>query len=462
MFGAALPAAVHVLQHHLPTAPASKSWIALFCLELVRFACTSRSRRGLRRAWLALLLGPHFQAVASSRWPVFGLLQRLSQLPARHSYLALRARVDRESGCCDEACRAERDVIGVWLHTRGFWDGIQQNATSHTGVAGDEPGLFWDIDQKTRRDCRLETRCCLAQAIFRYAVMAVFVALRVVKRDGPGSALDVVQDLLLRHMDALGAEPLQAVDGSWPLLFALQRVETQVGSAFPSEPFFRWLPRDGRVLEAGSYDGKDALRFSRLVPEGQVFSFEPLWRNFLVVARRTRNATNVRAFRCALAATEADSRPLRLARVNSAHAMGSLLNFTEEYSVLYPHVELMPFSSPVRTTTISSWAAREAVTSLDLLWLDLEGLEFEVLSSMPESLLMRTSLVVAETRKVALYTEDSGAATLRDLQTLLRARAGFRLAAVEPGATRHFNAFFLRPSQLLRRHGLLPDALPEI
>lgn len=436
------------------------SWAATLSSQLALAVCQDVGAAGrhalrlrrteLRRMWLAVVLGAQWQGLFESGWPIFGFLALLARDVAK-----VRAADPRRfGGCCrHEPCRSEALVLEDWLNTRGFYDGMHRNASN----------LYFEhtvSEALGSREMHESMRCFLLDNAFRALITLLCHRLGLIHKP-VGWLADNAQQYFAEHVWQPGADPLQALLRSpFPLLLALTHIEAHPQRRL-EDLFLSMVPRDGSILEAGAFDGKDTLRMADAVPQGTVYAFEPFPANYETVLRRIAGRQNIRTFHAALAGEDADERPFRVGRVNSATAMGSLLNYSEEYSKVYPHVKWSAAETDddsqeivvkVPVLSLGTWAATEGVTQLDMLWLDLEGLELEVLRSPgAAALLASASLVMAETRSASMYREATGAATLTDLRAVMERQHGFRLVfapALLWYQTGHFNAFFAKPQLL--------------
>jgi 2-O-methyltransferase len=172
------------------------------------------------------------------------------------------------------------------------------------------------------------------------------------------------------------------------------------------------------IVEAGAHSGLDTAHLSRMFSHGTVHAFEPVPALFARLGRRTRGMANVRTYNAALSARSGRA-PLH---VSGGRSDGSS-------SLLRPsgHLEIHPrvtFAGSVEVgcVRLDDWASENDIEKVDLLWLDLQGLEFEVLAA---------SSRVLPTVK-AIYTEVSfremyeGSRLYPEYRTWLESR-GFRV-----------------------------------
>jgi 2-O-methyltransferase len=147
------------------------------------------------------------------------------------------------------------------------------------------------------------------------------------------------------------------------------------------------------IVEAGAHNGLDTLDLSRLFSRGTVHAFEPVPKLFARLRKRTQGLANVRTYNAALGARSGRA----TLHVSSGRSDGSS-------SLLRPsgHLQFHPkvrfaASLEVPCVSLDDWARQHGIARVDLIWFDLQGLEFDVLSA--------SSLVLPTVK--AIYTEVS-------------------------------------------------------
>lgn len=147
------------------------------------------------------------------------------------------------------------------------------------------------------------------------------------------------------------------------------------------------------VVEAGAHSGLDTVCLARLFAGGTVHAFEPVPDLYARLAKRTRRLANVRTYACALGARSGRA-TLHLSG-GASDGSSSLLPPTGHLA-FHPKVTFAT-GVDVPCLSLDDWAARHGVAKVDLVWLDLQGLEYDVLAA---------STRVLPTVK-AIYTEVS-------------------------------------------------------
>jgi FkbM family methyltransferase len=179
----------------------------------------------------------------------------------------------------------------------------------------------------------------------------------------------------------------------------LRELKGRVSRLFGAGPFEQLaslrasLGEGPTIVEAGAHNGLDTVWLSRLFPGGTVHAFEPVPDLYARLTRRTKGLANVRTYNRALGARSGQA--IMHVSTGSSDGSSSLLRPTGHLEV-HPKVTFA-HSLQVPCVSLDDWARENGIAKVDLLWLDLQGLEFDVLS---------TSSLVLPTVK-AIYTEVS-------------------------------------------------------
>lgn len=147
------------------------------------------------------------------------------------------------------------------------------------------------------------------------------------------------------------------------------------------------------IVEAGAHSGLDTVCLSRLFRGATVHAFEPVPDLYARLTRRTKGLANVRTYNSALGARSGQA---------ILHLSGGSSDGSSSLRRPTGHLELHPrvtFAATLQVPCVSldDWARENGIAKVDLLWLDLQGLELDVLSA--------SSLVLPTVK--AIYTEVS-------------------------------------------------------
>lgn len=177
-----------------------------------------------------------------------------------------------------------------------------------------------------------------------------------------------------------------------------------------------FLPENPVIFEAGGHYGTDTVRFAALWPKGRILSFEASPFNFQKFLQNTADIPQIHGFN--LAVNNYNGTALFYACEDNPGA-SSLLppsNWSEN-NYKGPRVE-------VPCVILDDWCREHQVDHIDFMWLDLEGLELQILQSSPK---------ILSTVKV-IYTETNfkefriGMSQYENLKTFLESN-GFEMIA---------------------------------
>lgn len=202
-----------------------------------------------------------------------------------------------------------------------------------------------------------------------------------------------------------------------------------------------YLTGDPIIVEAGAFDGADTLRLASLWPAGTVHAFEPVPEAFATVLDRTRDLPHVHCYEMALAAgTGSSVMHVSAGNTGGGSSSSSLLAPTE-------HLKLLPEigferTVEVRTMTLDDWAEQNDVSAVDFMWLDMQGVELDVLRASPRMLSTATTVVMEVSRR-ELY---AGCARYAEVKAWMR---GEGFDPVIDRVSMHWgNMMFVRRSKL--------------
>ena len=137
------------------------------------------------------------------------------------------------------------------------------------------------------------------------------------------------------------------------------------------------LPENPIIIEAGAFWGHDSIKMAQLWPKGAIHAFEPVPEIFDELVKRTSLMPNIICHQQALSNTNnaitmhLAYKKNRLTQASSTHEPHHRLNIS---SIVFPEQITVP------ATTLTSFTKKNNISSIDLLWLDLQGHEYEVLS----------------------------------------------------------------------------------
>lgn len=161
----------------------------------------------------------------------------------------------------------------------------------------------------------------------------------------------------------------------------------------------RYLPENSIIVDAGAHIGIDSEFFCKKFPKGMVYSLEPVSELFNVLSNNLTKYQNSVLIQGGLA----DFNGFTTINLSSGDSDGSS-------SILSPqdHISHHPgvFFTEKQNTfvqTLDDFFQSSGIERIDLLWLDLQGLEPAVLRKSPE-LLKRVRVIHTEVSFVETYT----------------------------------------------------------
>lgn len=178
----------------------------------------------------------------------------------------------------------------------------------------------------------------------------------------------------------------------------------------------KFLPKAPVIFEAGGHFGYDTVNFAKKWPNATIISFEANPYSFQKFQSTTFGISNIYGYN--LAVNNYNGKAI-LNICNLNEGASSLLESLEWTKARYegPKIEV-----PCRV--LDDWCIENHVDQIDFMWLDLEGLELQVLQSSPK---------ILKTVKV-IYTETNfkefrnGMTQYKDLKAFLE-NSGFKMLA---------------------------------
>lgn len=192
------------------------------------------------------------------------------------------------------------------------------------------------------------------------------------------------------------------------------------------------------VLDIGSCDGLDAIRYARMFPGARVIAFEPLPANQDTIRRNLQDFAhqNIEVVPVALARTRGRARfHVSSGAPPSASPDGEWNYGNKSSSLLSPalHTEKVPWVKfeevvEVDTDTLHNVCVDKAIERIDFAHMDVQGAELEVLSGAGEWL-KRLGVVWMEVSRAPLY---AGQPLKKDVEQFMKTH-GFRLVLDDVG-----------------------------
>lgn len=163
-----------------------------------------------------------------------------------------------------------------------------------------------------------------------------------------------------------------------------------------------FLPDNPVIVEAGAFDGNDTNKMALQWPAGTIHAFEPVPEIYERLLNNTSTFTNITYHPFALSDHNGQSEFYISERPNKpgiASQAGSLHKPKERLS---KSPLIFPRTTTVSTITLDQWAYENAVSKIDLLWLDTQGHELAILKAAPH-MIKNIKVVLAEVSFIESY-----------------------------------------------------------
>ena|SRR5579872_2648159 len=140
------------------------------------------------------------------------------------------------------------------------------------------------------------------------------------------------------------------------------------------------------IVEAGAFDGRDTRLLSETWPAATIHAFEPVPEIYALLQKNTQDLPNVHTYPVGLSdatgnalfyVSEKPSKP------GKPFQAGSLLKPKERLKVsdvTYAKTMQVP------VITLDDWGKQHGIDHVDFLWLDLQGMELNVIKASPKTI----------------------------------------------------------------------------
>ena len=137
------------------------------------------------------------------------------------------------------------------------------------------------------------------------------------------------------------------------------------------------LPSNPSIVEVGAYTGGDTVEMAIMWPKGKIYAFEPVPQLFDELRMKTRFFNNIKVYNYAVSNKESSSVDMFV----SSNGCSSSLLEPSNHLIIHPDIN---FENKVKVEAIvlSNWMRSVNIDSIDLLWIDAQGMELNILNSM--------------------------------------------------------------------------------
>jgi FkbM family methyltransferase len=203
---------------------------------------------------------------------------------------------------------------------------------------------------------------------------------------------------------------LEKIFTNRPLIYGLPRLT----------PYRRWLQNAGirTIIDVGGYIGSFAYAMRSILPEVQIYSFEPLEENYQALVKNLSPFGKIQAFRTALGEKSGTVDFFK----NDFAASSSVLEMADLHRRLFPKTRNQ-IRVKVPLARLDDYMDQMSLHSPILMKLDVQGYEVNVLRG-ARNVLQQVDYLVTEVSFVELY---AGQPLFDEIHALLAAQ-GFRYA----------------------------------
>lgn len=157
------------------------------------------------------------------------------------------------------------------------------------------------------------------------------------------------------------------------------------------------------ILEAGTAEGNDTVEFSKIFPNGNIYAFEPVVSFYKQAYDKVRNISNVKLFNNALAEVRGQKTMFLADRFGTPWGSASLLP-PKDHLKTNPDISFRD-STVVDTVTLQDILDKFQLSSIDIMWLDMQGYEPVILMNNVD-IIKKTKYIYSEINLVENYQDN--------------------------------------------------------
>jgi FkbM family methyltransferase len=167
--------------------------------------------------------------------------------------------------------------------------------------------------------------------------------------------------------------------------------------------FLKYVEQIKTIVEAGAADGVDTLEFTELFPNANIFAIEPVMDQFNFLKKKFKNFKKVQIFNMALDSKIGTTEIFIGSNKGFLQGNGSSsLLMPTQHKLIFPEISFK-LKQQVDTETLTNFCYANGITYIDLLWLDLQGKEFDVIKASEEYMISHVKLIHTELSRIQLY-----------------------------------------------------------
>lgn len=185
-------------------------------------------------------------------------------------------------------------------------------------------------------------------------------------------------------------------------------------SDIPLQRVLKRLPSDPFIIEAGAGFGDHTKIFAEYFPLGKIVALEPIPTVFEIAKKRVSGYSNI-DLRTECLVKYGDSEVELLTDLKRPHESSSLLEVDDDYTKFYRNCEF-PDRVKVVGLTLNE-LFMEYRKRVDLLWLDIQGMELEILVNGGNIALQNTSYLHMEVAVKQMYKQGANLSQVTEFMT---------------------------------------------
>jgi FkbM family methyltransferase len=169
--------------------------------------------------------------------------------------------------------------------------------------------------------------------------------------------------------------------------------------------FLKYVEQIKTIVEAGAADGVDTMEFVSIFPNATIFAIEPVSAQFNFLEEKFKYKENVRLYKLALDSKSGITEIFIGSNSGylQGHGSSSLMKPTR-HKDLFPEIRF-DLTEKVQTQTFTEFCLLNQISFVDLLWLDLQGKEFEVILASENFVKAKVKLIHTELSRIQLYED---------------------------------------------------------
>lgn len=154
------------------------------------------------------------------------------------------------------------------------------------------------------------------------------------------------------------------------------------------------------IIEAGVCDGLDTNFFAKSFPKSKIYGFEPIPELYQQALSLNKDYSNVYLNQLALGEFTENKKIYVSDRFGKKWGSSSVLKPKEHLNV---HTEIT-FNSELEIgiVNLDEWCEKNKISYVDLMWLDLQGMEPNVIKSSP-NIISKTKFIYSEVSLIETY-----------------------------------------------------------